>query len=93
MPDTWTTNPPKLREALQGLGAQCGVEARVLKPREPEWTCYMDSPSWRGDIYIHDVTQLYYYAVFLCPLIILFILGIFTGLLWGRRFWREKSAT
>lgn len=91
MPDTWTTNPESLREALEGLGAVCGVEARVLKLRDPQWTCYMDSPKWQGDIYIHYVGNLYRESAFQNPLIIVFVLGILIGLGWGRRFWRTSA--
>ena len=81
-----------LREALLGMGARCGVEPRVLKPRESDWTCYLDSPAWRGDIYIHDVTQLYSHRAFLSPLVILFVTGILLGLIWGRYFWRKGQS-
>lgn len=91
MPDTWTTNPSMLREALEGLGARCGVEARVLKPRESEWTCYMDSSKWQGDIYIHPVEEFYQSSWYYSPLVILFIAGIFIGLVWGKYFWRPKK--
>lgn len=94
MPDTWTTNPPKLREALTGLGAKCGRESRVLKPRDPEWTCHMDSPAWQGDIYIHPMTDLYSSnPAIRSPIVVALIVGIFIGLLWGRRFWRSSATS
>jgi len=55
MPDVWTTNPPKLRNTMVEAGAVCGKESRVLKPRDPYWTCQVDSKGWLRDVYIHDI--------------------------------------
>jgi len=87
MPDVWTTNPEKLRNFLNECGARCGIESRVLKPRDPEWTCGYDSKGWVRDVYIHPVTELYYFW----PMVLVAaIVGIFIGLLWGKRFWRNE---
>ena len=91
MPDVYTTNPPKLRTALEGLGAKCGLESRVLHPRDKEWTCHLDSPHWQGDAYIHSVGDLLSHQYFLNPLILALISGVFIGLLWGKRFWRPRA--
>ena len=91
MPDTWTANREHLRDALQGLGAQCNVEPRVLKPRDQYWTCYLDSPSWRGDIYIHRVEDLIQSSYVLHLLVLALLSGVLIGLLWGKLFWRKGA--
>ena len=73
MPDVWTTNPQKLRDAIQSTGAECGVEPRVLKPRDKEWTCHIHAENISYDIYIHPVEKLYLHPFFINHLIILAI--------------------
>ncbi len=85
MPDTWTTNPEKLRDTLLELGATCGVEARVLKPRDPEWTCYVDTNNWMRDIYIHPVSNFFSDLIFIYPLIICVLFGMLIGIAFGKR--------
>lgn len=91
MPDVWSANVIHLKSALQGLGAKCGVEARVLKPRDPEWTCYADSDAWRGDVYIHRAEDLLFHTYYLSFAALLTIGGLFLGLLWGKYFWRRAG--
>ena len=92
MPDVWTNNPEKLRDIMIESGAVCGAEPRVLKPRDAEWTCHIDSKGWLRDMYIHPVTDLMVsYSYFYCPLIIALIVGIFIGLGWGKHFWRPAK--
>jgi hypothetical protein len=95
MPDVWTTNPEHMRDALLYLGAKCPAEARIITPRDTEWTCHADGGGYIRDIYIHYVGELYWYTVFLSPLVIALCGGVIIGLLWGRRFWRKalKSQT
>jgi hypothetical protein len=92
MPDVWTFAPEKLRQALIEQGATCGVEARVLKPRDPEWTCHVYSSPYSYDIYIHPMSS--YLLSWNGGLQIMIIVGglsIIVGLLWGRRFWRRPT--
>jgi len=84
MPDVWSANPAKLKGIFIELGAKCGVEARVLKPRDPQWTCHIDSGGWLRDVYIHHYREFYSDFLFWAPLGIALILGIFAGLFWGR---------
>jgi hypothetical protein len=39
---------------LREAGFTCGVEPRILKGRDPDWTCIVDRDSISGDIYIHQ---------------------------------------
>lgn len=89
MPDVWTTNPHKLRNYLKESGSTCGVEPRVLEGRDPAWTCTYDSKGWLRDVYIHSIHEVQAHSVFLAPVLLMFIGGIFLGLLWGKRFWYE----
>jgi hypothetical protein len=58
MPDIWTHHPEIVRDLLREGGFTCGVEPRILKGRDPDWTCIVDGKRIAGDIYIHqaDVT-------------------------------------
>ena len=58
MPDVWTKHPEIVRDLLKEGGFTCGVEPRVLKGRDPAWTCIIDGKRIRGDIYIHHVDKL-----------------------------------
>ena len=86
MPDVWTTNPEKLRTVFEELGAPCGVEARVLKPRDQEWTCHIDSKGWLRDVYIHDIREIYTDSTYIIPLVFSLLLGLLLGRLWARHF-------
>ena len=90
MPDVWTTNPSKLKNYLVESGSTCGVPGRVLAGRDPEWTCTYDSKGWLRDIYIHPVSELYFSPPIGSLFVIILVIGIFIGLLWGRRFWRRS---
>lgn len=58
MPDVWTKHPDIVRELLKEGGFTCGVAPRVLKGRDPAWTCVIDGKRISGDIYIHHVDTL-----------------------------------
>jgi hypothetical protein len=91
MPDVWTTNPPKLRKALELEGATCGVEPRVLKPRDSEWTCHINGDPISYDVYIHDVRDLTSSWDGFLPLFVLCGgIGVLLGLYWGKLFWRRS---
>ncbi|MCO6430282.1 MAG: hypothetical protein J5J00_05425 [Deltaproteobacteria bacterium] len=79
MPDIWTTRRDHMKGFLQQLGAECGVEPRIIRPRDKEWTCHVDGPGWIGDIYLHDVR-----AIWTIPLINEVMLGcLIAGALLG----------
>jgi hypothetical protein len=54
LPDVWTEHPEIVRELLREAGFTCGVEPRILKGRNPDWTCIIDGKRIGGDIYIHQ---------------------------------------
>jgi hypothetical protein len=54
MPDIWTHYPEIVRDLLREAGFTCGVEPRILKGRDPDWTCIVDGNRIAGDIYIHQ---------------------------------------
>jgi len=54
MPDIWTHHPEIVRDLLREAGFTCGVEPRILKGRDPGWTCIVDGNKIAGDIYIHQ---------------------------------------
>lgn len=58
MPDVWTRYPDIVRDLLKEGGFTCGVTPRVLKGRDPAWTCVIDGKRISGDIYIHHVDRL-----------------------------------
>lgn len=58
MPDIWTKHPGIVRDLLKEGGFTCGVAPRVLKGRDPAWTCIIDGKRIGGDIYIHHVDKL-----------------------------------
>lgn len=58
MPDIWTKHPDIVKALLEEAGFQCGVEPRVLKPRDPNWTCIVDGERIAGDIYIHPLSEI-----------------------------------
>ena len=39
MPDVWTKHPEIVRSLLEEGGFTCGVAPRILKGRDPAWTC------------------------------------------------------
>lgn len=58
MPDIWTKHPEIVRSLLEEAGFTCGAEPRVLKGRDPAWTCIVDGKAISGDLYIHHVDEL-----------------------------------
>jgi hypothetical protein len=54
VPDIWTERPDIVRDLLREAGFTCGVEPRILKDRDPDWTCTIDGERIGGDIYIHE---------------------------------------
>ena len=57
LPDVWTEHPEIVRDLLREAGFSCGVEPRILKGRDPDWTCIIDGQRIGGDIYIHQATD------------------------------------
>ena len=55
LPDIWTEHPEIVRDLLREARFTCGVEPRVLRGRDPEWTCIIDGGNIAGDLYIHHV--------------------------------------
>lgn len=92
MPDIWTFNREKARDALSELGAECGVQPRVLKDRDPEWTCHInrEHPNEAGvigyDVYINDAADFFYSALAISFFIMVFGLGFLAGFVWRPRF-------
>ena len=91
MPDVWTTNREKLKNYLIESGSTCEVPGRVLEGRDPYWTCTYDSKGWIRDIYIHPVEDFYFSAPFGSIIVLAWAAGLFLGLLWGKRFWRQRA--
>ena len=53
LPDIWTQHPEIVRDLLREAAFTCGVQPRILKGRDPDWTCIIDGKNIGGDIYIH----------------------------------------
>lgn len=58
MPDIWTKHPEIVRDLLKEGGFKCGVEPRILKGRDADWTCIVDGKTMWGDLYIHHVDEI-----------------------------------
>ena len=58
MPDIWTKHPDIVRDLLQAGSFKCGVEPRILKGRDANWTCIVDGKTISGDIYVHRVEEI-----------------------------------
>ena len=58
MPDIWTKHPEIVRDLLQVGSFKCGVEPRVLKGRDANWTCIVDGKAMSGDLYVHHVEEI-----------------------------------
>ena len=88
MPDVWTRYPDIVRDLLKEGGFKCGVAPRVLKGRDPAWTCVIDGKTISGDLYIHHVDKLRSElrapeppSPMLVPLVVLAALSLLGGLL------------
>jgi len=89
MPDVWTKHPEIVRSLLQEGGFRCGVPPRVLKPRDPEWTCIIDGKTISGDIYIHHVDTLRKERGGLFELLPwMMLVGLVVG--WGVGRWKNR---
>lgn len=88
MPDVYTHGAKKLRSMLSDTGWKCGVEGRILKGRDPELTCIIDTPKWYGDIYIHSARELYLQPFALSHL----ALALVAGLVIGQRLGKSQKA-
>ena len=75
---------------LSDTGWQCGVEGRILKGRDSELTCVIDTPRWYGDIYIHSAWDLYLTPFVLSHLALALVLGAVIGLKLGKNYCVEK---
>ena len=58
MPDIWTKHPEIVRDLLGEGGFKCGAEPRILKGRDPNWTCIVDGKRMWGDLYIHHADEM-----------------------------------
>lgn len=58
LPDVWSEYPEIVRDLLVEAGFTCGVEPRILKGRDPDWTCIIDGQRLGGDIYIHEANTI-----------------------------------
>jgi hypothetical protein len=58
MPDIWTKHPEIALGLLKEGGFTCGVSPRVLKDRDPAWTCIINGKQISGDLYIHHINEL-----------------------------------
>jgi len=85
MPDVWTLNPEKLRTMLESADIECGVEPRVLRDRDPEWTCHIDRPGWIADVYIHDARSPWDSPLVFWLGIAILLVGLTIGVLVGKR--------
>src|SRR5688572_2426273 len=54
MPAIWTHHPEIVRDVLREAGFTCGVEPRILKGRDPDWTCVVGGEKIVRDIYVHQ---------------------------------------
>ncbi len=85
MPDIWTFNPEKVKKALITQGAKCEIDARVIKDRDPNWTCHLDLEEINKegivgyDIYIHDANSFYTSDKSIALFISIFFSGIALG--------------
>jgi hypothetical protein len=92
MPDVWTFNQQKLKTALETQGASCGLEPRVLKDRDPFWTCHIDLKEADKDgiigydIYIQDASSFVRSPTYLSLMILVLFFGFIVGFLWRPRF-------
>lgn len=85
MPDVYTSNPQKLKMMLSESGFTCGVQSRILKPRDPNWTCIVNHPTWYGDIYIHDSLAFTTNPLVIIPCALAFVLGMTLGYFGSKR--------
>ncbi len=92
MPDVWTHHPEMLRDFLVEAGLPCGVEPRVLHPRDPYWTCHIDGKGWIGDIYIHNASSPLSGSPFFDCLFALLLVTFASGYLLGRLMQRKMQS-
>jgi hypothetical protein len=76
MPDVWTRYPDLVRDLLKEGGFTCGVAPRVLKDRDPAWTCIIDGKAIGGDLYIHPI-GLGAYGAWMLPIILILAALVF----------------
>jgi hypothetical protein len=92
MPDVWSNNPAKLRNMLTHGGFDCGKEPRILKPRDPYWTCHINWPEYYGDVYIHHTKEFFLGPLVVAPLGLALVLGIVIGYLIGKNLFSRRPA-
>lgn len=87
MPDIWTFNQEKVKNALTAKGAICQIEPRVIQNRDPNWTCHLDLKQTSADgiigydIYIHDANEFHLSSSAQSLFILIFISGLLSGYL------------
>jgi hypothetical protein len=47
-----------VRDLLREGRFTCGVEPRILKGRDPDWTCIVNGKNGAGDVYIHRLDSI-----------------------------------
>jgi hypothetical protein len=83
LPDIWTEHPEIVRDLLREAGLTCGVEPRILKGRDPDWTCILDGKNIAGDIYIHQADTILGVGMAAVAFALLgVLLGVVIVLLW-----------
>jgi hypothetical protein len=83
LPDIWTEHPEIVRDLLREAGLTCGVEPRILKGRDPDWTCILDGKNIAGDIYIHQADTILGVGIAAVAFALLgVLLGVVIVLLW-----------
>ena len=83
MPDVWTEHPEIVRDLLQEAAFTCGAEPRILKGRDPDWTCIVDGKNIGGDIYIHQADTILGFGVgSVVPVMLGGLLAMLVVVLW-----------
>ena len=86
MPDVWTDHPEIVRYLLREAGFTCGAEPRILKGRDPDWTCIIDGKRIGGDIYIHQAETILGLSMGTVALVLLGLLvAVVVVVLWQAR--------
>jgi hypothetical protein len=91
MPDVWTSSPQKLKNMLSHGGFKCGLEPKVVKDRNPNWTCGIDTQVWYGEIYIHPLQTSWTSGPTTVFMAIALILGIAAGYIVGQKSEKPRN--
>jgi hypothetical protein len=86
LPDVWTKHPEIVRDLLREAGFTCGVDPRILKGRDPDWTCIIDGKRIGGDIYIHQADTIFGVSMGAVVLVVLgMLVAVVVVVLWQAR--------